>query len=69
MADYQGPYTGAQVDAALKVAMETPAKLEELKTYVDQNLGGGGSINPELLEACMPMSRDFSDDFNNDFAR
>lgn len=31
--------------------------------------GGGGSIDPELLEGYMPMSRDFSDDFNNDFAR
>lgn len=37
----------------------------------DYNLegGGGGSIDPELLEGYMPMSRDFSDDFNNDFAR
>lgn len=31
--------------------------------------GGGTTIDPELLEAYMPMSRDFSDDFNNDFAR
>lgn len=31
--------------------------------------GGGGSIDPELLEAYMPMSRDFSDDFNSSFAR
>jgi hypothetical protein len=30
---------------------------------------GGGSIDPELLEAYMPLSRDFSDDFNNDFTR
>lgn len=29
----------------------------------------GGSTDPELLETYMPMSRDFSDDFNNDFAR
>lgn len=35
----------------------------------DLNGGGGGSIDPELLEGYMPMSRDFSDDFNNDFAR
>lgn len=33
------------------------------------NGGGGGSIDPELLEGYMPMSRDFSDDFNDDFAR
>lgn len=31
--------------------------------------GGGGSIDPELLEGFIPMTRDFSDDFNNDFAR
>lgn len=29
----------------------------------------GGSIDPELLEGYIPLSRDFSDDFNNDFAR
>lgn len=29
----------------------------------------GGSIDPELLEGFIPLSRDFSDDFNNDFAR
>lgn len=29
-------------------------------------LGGGGSVD---LEGYMPMARDFSDDFNNDFAR
>lgn len=31
--------------------------------------GGGGSIDPELLEGYMPLVRDFSDDFNNDFTR
>lgn len=30
---------------------------------------GVGNIDPELLEAYMPLSRDFSDDFNNDFTR
>lgn len=34
-----------------------------------QNNGGGGSVDPELLEGFIPLSRDFSDDFNNDFAR
>ena len=28
-----------------------------------------GNIDPELLEGFIPLSRDFSDDFNNDFAR
>lgn len=33
------------------------------------NLGdGGGSIDPEMIEGFVPLSRDFSDDFNNDFA-
>lgn len=31
--------------------------------------GGGGSIDPALLEGYMPMMREFSDDFNNDFSR
>lgn len=41
------------------------------KEYVDAKVesSGGTSIDTELLEAYMPMSRDFSDDFNNDFAR
>lgn len=30
---------------------------------------GNTSVDPELLESYVPMSRDFSDDFNNDFAR
>lgn len=36
------------------------------------NSGGNtppADIDPELLEAFVPLSRDFSDDFNNDFAR
>jgi hypothetical protein len=31
--------------------------------------GGGSNIDPELLEGFIPLSRDFSDDFNNDFTR
>ena len=31
--------------------------------------GGGGSVDAELLEVFIPMAREFSDDFNNDFAR
>lgn len=30
---------------------------------------GGGSIDPEILEGYMPLMREFSDDFNNDFTR
>jgi hypothetical protein len=44
---------------------------ESAKRYTDEKIsqGGGGSIDPELLEGYMPLSRDFSDDFNNDFTR
>lgn len=38
-------------------------------TEILENGIGGGSIDPELLEGFIPLSRDFSDDFNNDFAR
>lgn len=31
--------------------------------------GGGGSIDPELLESYMPLSREFSNEFSDDFAR
>lgn len=44
------------------------------KRYTDEKIaqiggGGGGSIDPALLEGYMPMMREFSDDFNDDFAR
>ena len=35
----------------------------------DITVEGGSNIDPELLEGFIPLSRDFSDDFNNDFAR
>ena len=28
-----------------------------------------GSIDPEMIEGFVPLSRDFSDDFNNSFSR
>lgn len=31
--------------------------------------GGSGDFDKEALEAFIPLSRDFSDDFNDDFAR
>lgn len=30
---------------------------------------GGGNIDPELLEGYMPLSREFSNEFSDDFAR
>lgn len=44
----------------------------ELTSYVafaPVVISGGGSIDPEILEGYMPMMREFSDDFNNDFTR
>ena len=36
---------------------------------IDITPAGGGGIDPEILEGYMPMMREFSDDFNNDFTR
>ena len=33
------------------------------------NMSGGGGIDMEVLEAYIPMSRDFNDSFNDSFAR
>lgn len=41
--------------------------LEEILANIGTT--GGGSIDPEMIEGFIPLSRDFSDDFNNDFAR
>lgn len=65
---------------ALKEKQDALVSGENIKTVNGQSLlgkgnieiqggGGGGSIDPELLEAYMPMAREFSDDFNNDFSR
>lgn len=32
-------------------------------------ISGNSSVDPKLLDGFIPLSRDFSDDFNNDFAR
>lgn len=49
------------------VVDETGKSLDDILSTIGS--GGGGSIDPELLEGFIPLSRDFSDDFNNDFAR
>ena len=42
----------------------------KIKLALEQGVGGGGgSIDPELLEGYMPMIREFSDEFNDDFTR
>lgn len=49
-------------------APSTARDSQILATKADVNQGGG-SIDPALLEGYMPLMREFSDDFNNDFAR
>lgn len=49
---------------------QTTEQIQHLLDYVEQTeSGGGGGSNPELLEGFIPLQRQFSDDFNNDFAR
>lgn len=76
---HNSKYKGSEVDKALDLAKTALQEHQPLKTINGQSIvgegnidiegGGGGSIDPEVLEAYMPMSRDFSDDFNNSFAR
>lgn len=44
---------------------------ESAKRYTDEKIsqGGGGTIDPETIEGFVPLMREFSDDFNNDFSR
>lgn len=62
---------GKVTDDVLVIVLED--KVIKFKGYTfilsGEGGGGGGSIDPELLEGFIPLSRDFSDDFNNDFAR
>lgn len=41
----------------------------DLKQYVDDKVasGGGGGIDPAILEDYAPILRDFNNDFNNDY--
>ena len=50
---------------------QSTEKIQELLDIVEQGggTGGGGSVDPELLEGFIPLQRQFSDDYNNDFAR
>lgn len=65
------------LDAIRSGAAKGATAIQKVKTINGQSIEGegdlvikaGGSIDPELLEGFIPLSRDFSDDFNNDFAR
>ena len=67
----------ADLDAIREGAAKGATAIQEVKTVNGQSIvgkgdikvEGGGSIDPAVLEGYMPMMREFSDDFNNDFAR
>lgn len=48
--------------------VELTSSMEFAPTVINTG-GGGGSIDPEILEGYMPLMREFSDDFSNDFTR
>lgn len=50
------------------VATET-IELTSSVEFAPVVISGGGGVDPEILEGYMPMMREFSDDFNNDFTR
>jgi hypothetical protein len=54
---------GGEDDAGVKT------ETVNLTSVITLGGGGGGNIDPEILEGYMPLSREFSDDFNNDFSR
>ena len=68
LAEYeQGIAEGIIDDNVFVIVLEEKVAKFKGKTF-DWN-GGSGDIDPELLEGYIPLCRDFSDDFNNDFAR
>lgn len=65
------------LDAIRSGAAKGATAIQKVKTINGQSIEGegdlvieaGGSIDPETIEGFIPLSRDFSDDFNNDFTR
>lgn len=65
------------LDAIRSGAAKGATAIQKVKTINGQSIEGegdlvieaGGSIDPETIEGFIPMAREFSDDFNNDFAR
>lgn len=79
---YRGRLSGEQIDQLPKMIDQKQDRLvdgENIKTVNGQSILGkgniviqgsqGGSVDPELLEGFIPLMREFSDDFNNDFSR
>lgn len=72
------PYDDTELKILISQKQDELVSGENIKTINGQSIlgkgniniqGGGGSIDPETIEGFIPLSRDFSDDFNNDFAR
>lgn len=70
------PYDDTEIRNEIKKKQDALVSGENIKTINGQSLLGegdivieGGNIDPETIEGFIPLSRDFSDDFNNDFAR
>ena len=66
---YKSKFTGRQIDDYLDVVSDL-AEVAISGSYNDlKDKPENIDIDPELLEGYMPLVRDFSDDFNNDFTR
>ena len=66
---YKSKFTGKQIDDYLDVVSDL-AEVAISGSYNDlKDKPENIDIDPELLEVNIPLSRDFSDDFNNSFAR
>ena len=69
LADYeQNKADGKVTDDVFVIILEDKIAKFKGQTF-NWNGGNGDPIDTEVLEAYIPISRDFSDDFNNDFAR
>lgn len=66
---YKSKFTGKQIDDYLDVVSDL-AEVAISGSYNDlKDKPENIDIDPELLEVNIPLSRDFSDDFNNSYAR
>ena len=79
---HRGGLTGEQIDRLPEMIDQKQDRLvdgQNIKTINGQSIlgegniviqgGQGSGVDPELLEGYTPLMREFSDDFNNDFAR
>lgn len=57
---------GGNITTGTIIAIDTGTNVDPPE---EEGGGGGSNIDPELLEGFIILSRDFNDDFNNDFTR